>query len=393
MTTTNSHGCKATAAEEDKGATTVTAGRRASDTSPCNTLERLPLLDGATVPKPLRQVARGITTTTPTTVLRHAIRMRVLSLANRLRVIRTLDVAAHCFPERGFQAALAAAQRAMRALVKALLLRRYRTDRFQTVYALTERGASWLRDINADASASVRRVSDMSNPEHRLWASFIVLAGEARGLKAATESELLAILNPMPARSGAPVLGPLAVSVATSKGRRTKVLRPDALLFESDGATWVEVDRSARGSDRAADLRSLTLSVGGELTTGDVLRRVVVFTRTERIHKRVVALLVQLAKDSSDVALESGRRQLRRLDEGQFEVWRTNERRHDDGRISLVDDLAGHILVQRLPTWLPKFRLDGRDSASTAGWFPENYLPYQRPAALPEWLSPSSPLL
>ena len=140
-------------------------------------------------------VARGLTQTVSSTALRSAIWKRALTVANRFRVIRTVDVAAACFPERDYKAALTAAQRAMRGLVKASLVQRYRTDRFQTVYGLTQRGAQWLQDADVDAAASVRRVSDMSNPEHRLWAQFLVLCAEARGLKAWTEAELLQLLN------------------------------------------------------------------------------------------------------------------------------------------------------------------------------------------------------
>jgi hypothetical protein len=46
-----------------------------------------------------------------------------------------------------------------------------------------------------------------------------------------------------------------------------------------------------------------------------------------------------------------------------------------------------------LPVNLPKFRLDARNVAGTEGWFPDNYLPYVRPAKLGRWLTPTSPLL
>jgi hypothetical protein len=347
---------------------------------------------GAQLP---RLVLRGLTDRAPTSVLRHAIRVRALGLANRLRVIRTIDVAAACFPERDYKASLTAAQRAMRALVKAGLLHRYRSDRFQTIYGLTERGAQWLReDAGIEAAASVRRVSDMTNPEHRLWAQFLVLCGEARGLHGWTEVELLKHLNQGLPDDKALSQGPLRVQVKAPKGGlEVKVLRPDALLQERDGATWVEVDRSARGSSRAADLRALVLSIGAPLATGQALRRVVVFTRTERIHHRVVALLVQLHKDAGAAPLARGRRQLRASAEGEYQVWETCHRDHPDGRSQLEDVLVGHVIVQVLPTWLPKVRLDGRSDVSMAGWFPENYLPYRRPTGLSAWVRPVTPLL
>ena len=174
----------------------------------------------------------------------------------------------------------------------------------------------------------------------------------------------------------------------------TKWLRPDAVFVESDGSTWVEVDRSARGSDRAADLRALVLSVGAELADGSPLRRVVLFTRTDRILRRVMAVLRQVVQQTRDSALVRGRRQLREgREDGLFEVWLTTDRKHRDGRVSLVDRLAGHVLVQSLPVWLPKVRLDGRGASSTAGWLSENYLPYRRPLCRTPWARPTSPLL
>jgi hypothetical protein len=91
---------------------------------------------------PPRKVARGLAATISTTKLKQAIWLRALLTANRFRVIRTIDVAVCCFSERSsFKAALTAAQRAMRGLVKADLLKRYRTDRFQTVYGLSQKGS------------------------------------------------------------------------------------------------------------------------------------------------------------------------------------------------------------------------------------------------------------
>ena len=112
---------------------------------------------GASSPPP-----RGITAKISSLALRDAIYERALLLANKFRVVRTLDIAACCFPERPYSAALFAAQRAVRGLVKADLLRRYKTDRHQTVYGLTQRGVDWLGEHGYDASSSVRRVSSSS---------------------------------------------------------------------------------------------------------------------------------------------------------------------------------------------------------------------------------------
>lgn len=335
-----------------------------------------------------RKVPRGLTERIGAWPLQEAIWLRSLTLANRFRVIRTIDIAVHCFAERPFKAALSAAQRAVRGLVKARLLARYRTSRFMTIYGMTERGAAWLEERDVDAAASVRRVTDMTNPEHRLWAQFLTLCSEARGLAAMAEQELLQVLSTRLGSDGSVAQGLLQAATKSPGKRRVLNLRPDAVAIESDGVTWFEVDRSARGSDRAASLKFLVLSVGAATTLGPVLRRVVVYTRTERIKNRVLATLASLAAETTRHSLAEGRRRLV-LTEGQrFEVWLTVEERMKDGRLRLVDVVAGHVMVQELPIWLPRVRMDGRGGFSTQGWFTDNYLPYRRPPGMTPWPHP-----
>lgn len=336
---------------------------------------------------------RGLTAQVGTLALQDRIWSRSLLLVDRFRVIRTIDIAVHCFAERPFKAALSAAQRAVRGMVKAHLLARYRTDRFMTVYGLTQVGAQWLEDRGFEASASVRRVTDMTNPEHRLWSQFLTLCAEARGLQAMTEQELLLALNHDLKPGQSPVQGLLHVTTRSAGKRHHLTLRPDALAMEPDGITWFEVDRSARGSDRAASLRALVLSMGAKTTLGQPLRRVMVFSRTSRIHQRVLATLDGLVKDSATVGFMEGRRQLKPVESGCYEVHQTIEVRLRDGRTRLQDQLAGHVIVQELPIWLPRVRLDGRGDWSMRGWFDDNYLPYRRPAATAPWTQLKSPLL
>ena len=338
-------------------------------------------------------VPRGLTAQVGTLALQDRIWTRSLLLVDRFRVIRTIDIAVHCFAERPFKAALSAAQRAVRGMVKAQLLARYRTDRFMTVYGLTQQGVQWLENRGFESSASVRRVTDMTNPEHRLWSQFLTLCAEARGLQAMTEQELLLALNRDMKPEQSPVQGLLHVTARSAGKRQHLTLRPDALAIESDGVTWFEVDRSARGSDRAASLRALVLSMGAKTTLGQPLRRVVVFSRTRRIHQRVMATLDGLVKDSAAVGLMEGRRQLKLVESGCYEVHQTVEVKLRDGRTRLQDQLAGHVIVQELPIWLPRVRLDGRGDWSMRGWFDDNYLPYRRQAVMAPWPRPKSPLL
>jgi hypothetical protein len=334
-----------------------------------------------------RKIDRGLVAIIPPNELRHAIRLRALSLANRFRVIRTIDVAVACFPERPFKAALSAAQRAMRAMTKAKLLLRYRTERFQHVYGLTVAGAQWLEEQGVDAAPSVRRVADMTNPEHSLWIHFITLASEARGLRAHTESEALQHLNRGRPEGDAVKQGFVTVLAGTKK----RMLRPDVISYEPDGVNWHEIDRSKRGADREAALGALTRRVGNKLATGDILRRVVVHAKTERIQKRALAIL----RDQVDVSrrpVALGERIFREIDEGVFEVWLELEQRRSDGRIGIDNQCVGHVVVQLLPTWLPKVRLDAKNRHPLTGWFGENFLPYRRPSSLGSWSKPTSPL-
>ncbi|SAL04054.1 hypothetical protein AWB81_06571 [Caballeronia arationis] len=332
-----------------------------------------------------RTIDRGLVAVVPPNVLRHTIRLRALSLANRFRVIRTIDVAIACFPERPYKAALTAAQRAMRSMTKAKLLLRYRTDRFQHVYGLTEPGARWLDDHGVDAAASVRRVADMSNPEHSLWMHFITLACEVRGLTAHTESEALQYLN-RDREPGAPVKQGFITVAARN---RKRILRPDVLSYEADGVTWYEIDRSKRGADREASLAALTQRIGGKIATGEVLRRVVVHAKNERIQKRALAIL-RAQEKASDRPHSLTDRTFREIDEGIFEVWTEIEQRRPDGRIGIENRCVGHVIVQLLPTWLPKVRLDSKNKHPLTGCLSENYLPYRRPDALGTWPRPAS---
>jgi hypothetical protein len=81
------------------------------------------------------------------------------------------------------------------------------------------------------------------------------------------------------------------------------------------------------------------------------------------------------------------------VEPGVFEVWVARASKLGDGRSKVVDALAGHVIVQLLPTWLPRVRIDAKNTFSMAGWFNENYLPYRRPASLDAWAAVKSPLL
>lgn len=331
-----------------------------------------------------KTVDRGLTASVSTTALRRAHRLGALRLFQRFRVIRTIDVAVACFPERPFKAALTAAQRVVRSLVKREFVRRYKTERLQTIYGLTTRGADWLDDHGVSAPASIRRVGEMTNPEHLLWIQFIALCFAARGIEAHTESELLQVLSRSVEAKDCSQ-GLLSVTRTGSGGRSTRLLRPDVLAYENDGVTWVEIDRSRRGSERDASLAALFRAIGSELATGAVLRRVVVLARSEGIAKRALAVARKLAAENNQHLLVWGRRHFRPTSQrSMFEVWSGVEKEGSDGRVATVDALLGHIVIQLLPTWLPKLRL-GAKGGRTDGWLDDGSLPYRRPNGERPW--------
>jgi hypothetical protein len=212
-------------------------------------------------------------------------------------------------------------------------------------------------------------------------------------LNALTEQELLRELN-AGAKLGDPLVQGL-LKVTTEQGKRagTLNLRPDALCRESDGTTFFECDISKRGNDREASLAAEFMAIGRKLSDGSALRRVVVMCKTERIRKRAIAVMARLMAAHNPQVLTTGRRHFVEIEQGTYEVWAAVDEPLLDGRTQLVDKLVGHVIVQLLPIWLPKVRIDATNTHSLEGWFGENYLPYRRPKSLGDWKQLSSPLV
>jgi hypothetical protein len=152
------------------------------------------------------------------------------------------------------------------------------------------------------------------------------------------------------------------------------------------------VDRSKRGSDRQADLTALIGAIGSKTADGKTLRRVVVMCKTERIERDAVRIVESVASAWNGQVLIEGRRHIRRYDDGVYEIVAAVPFKRKDGRTVLLDELVGHVIVQMLPTWLPKVRLDASNVYSMDGWFDDNYLPYRRPPTIGRWVEPTSPL-
>ena len=194
---------------------------------------------------------------------------------------------------------------------------------------------------------------------------------------------------------GATVQGYITVDVHRAKGTVRKHLRPDAVAYDDkrNGVAWFEVDRSKRGSDRQADLAALISAIGSKVADGKVLRRVVVMCKTERIERDAVRIVESVSAVWNDQVLIEGRRHLKCYDDGVYEALSAVPLKRADGRTVLRDELVGHVIVQMLPTWLPKVRNDASNVWSMDGWFNDNFLPYKRPANIGRWAEPTSPLL
>lgn len=393
------------AATQRHSAAPVTPPRGASRSDPTAQVQdtgemQMAAPDGVSGERPPAQTAstpavhRGLSAQLSTTQLQSSARLRALLMLNRFRVMRTIDVAVHCYPERPFKAALTAAQRCVRGLVKEQLIRRYKSDRFQTIYGITARGADWLKDHGHEgAASSVRRVSDMTNPEHRLWLQLMVLAAEARGLKAETEQELLQRLNRGKRAGQTTVQGLLKVYLNVGGKVIERTLRPDALLKEPDGAIWVEVDRSKRGAERESALKALAKCVGSKLLSGETLKRAVIFCRNERIRGRALSLMRELVDFSREKELTEDRPAFKEICPGTFEVTKLQAFYVRGREAYWKPVVAGYVVVQLLPIWLPKARVTAGVPAQSAGWMDDDFLPYRRASTGPAWPALTSPLL
>jgi hypothetical protein len=182
----------------------------------------------------------------------------------------------------------------------------------------------------------------------------------------------------------------------THRGKTTKLnLVPDAYAYEGENSSgiWLEIDKSKRGSARETSLSALYMSVGRQLNNGVTLRTVIIFCKTERIRKRAVAVVNTLVASENDKVLIDDRRHFVEIEPNTYEVIGFRKMELSDGRTLTGDGSMGHIIIQMLPTWLPKVRIDATNTHSIAGWFGENYLPFKKPASKGSWTTPSSPLL
>lgn len=360
--------------------------------------------------KPRRQYAqtidRGLTKNVSPKRLRERIRFVALQTIDDFRYVRTLDIAAACFAERPFAAALAAAQRAMGAMKRDGLISEYVTDRHQHIYALTRAGSSWLNErTGGEAAASTRHASELTNPEHTMYEHFIKTCCEQRGFTAQTERELL---DGLKSDSKNPGGGLLRVRVLSGG---TKSLRPDVLSHDGLGAVWFEIDRSARGAKRKQDLALLFAAIGSSLSYAPGwlqedeahLHHAVIqafslgIMRTaERILKEKHPVLSNpLEAMKRDPGVQRACRLAAKTEDATvFEVWAWRKLAKPTLEWGQLPTIIGYVTIQLLPRWMSSYRSESKERLKAArGWFDENYLPYMRAPQQAGWRSPATALL
>ena len=295
----------------------------------------------------------------------------VLEQLNRHRLLRAVDLAAAIAPERPFDAAMSSVQRQLARLIRERCVQRAVIAHI-TCYALTARGAYRLSEYRAadaehppapwtrwsEVRPGARRLGDRANPEHTLRIAHVVIAAEARGFPAWTESELRTLLQQPP------------LVIEGESGKRG--LWPDALLLIVTGSgtqlCWVEIDRSRRGSQRLADLAALVRSAGQPVRVPHPLeslplRRITVLTSTPSIARADVTHLRQhvtvgFAGDSAIVE----------RDEGLFDVHVDVEQRLADGRTQIVKQTGARLVVR---PWT---------EPTAITWFESQALPWRVPS-------------
>ncbi len=296
--------------------------------------------------------------------------LSALLLMDRLRFVRTLDLAFHLYACRSFSAALAAANNLMKRLMRNGFVTAH-TSRVggMRIYGIAQRGVNFLRDHTGHEAKAHRSLKDIKNPEHRLWANLLVIAAEARRLTAMTESEVLAYEHKagkaVRDESGKERIIPeklLTVPDMRDPGGR-KGLTPDAVLSYGEERIFCEIDTSKRSSQRIADLRQLASSVGSTLSDQTRLERVVVFTKERRFYTHIVGVLTRMTEEhveraSSYLKLSA--------DEGVFDAWYRPSVADDRPGRPARDFQCGRVQVQMLP--------DIRGSGE--GWYDQNWLPF-----------------
>ena len=297
--------------------------------------------------------------------------LAALLLMDRLRFIRTLDLAFHLYANRTLSAALAAANNLIKRLTRNGFVNAHATRvGGMRIYGIAQRGVHFLRVHTGHEGKAHRSLRHVRNPEHRLWANLIVVAAEARGLSGMTESEVLRFEHNAgevvsDGRDGEHVIPRKFLTVINrSKPGERKGLTPDALLtYGTDQLVWVEIDASKRSSARTGELKSLVKSISTTLGGGSKLSRIVFFAKERRSYTHIIGVLMKQSQERIERAstyLSPTKH------EGTFDAWHHPSISEDRPGQPAQDRLCGRVQVLMLP--------DIRGKGE--GWYDQDWLPF-----------------
>ena len=350
----------------------------------------------------------GLLKKLPARTIKLRVRFLIVYKLSECRLLRAIDVAAYVFGDRPLSAALTAAQRALRGLKNDGLIKGFVSDRNQHFYVLTKAGATWFNnlfyqdDLEVDdsfkARSSTQWAGSLTNPEHLMYSNFIKLCCMSRGLDACVENELVLYTtqrNTTPSDKDS--LG--LMEVKSAKGGK-KLLRPDVLSYNEQGAVWFEIDKSARGSDRRRDLTQLICSVGHRLSRNvgwlveeqQVLNHLVIFTYSKSFFNTASRLLRKSFPDNDFIEDDNREFNIKRqsvcfIDNETHQVYELWEKRLDfTDKNAGKRHFKGYVSIQMIPSWLKgagkKALLNAQEWLLSA-----NYLPYVNPDG---WDSPKN---
>ena len=156
-----------------------------------------------------------------------------LHLVHQHECVRMYTVAFALFPNRAQSAAQAAAQRVVTHAMKLRYVRAVNWTDEHRYYALTQRGANFLNELDAElcAQATVHALH-LQQKNHRHWGVLIAIASEHRGMLGFSE---------------ALISGEMHSDITTYFGHT-----PDAVTIHGDKAIWHEVETSSRSTTRRA---------------------------------------------------------------------------------------------------------------------------------------------
>lgn len=166
--------------------------------------------------------------------VQHAYLFAFLRMLHQYECVRMFTVAFALFPNRTQTAASAAAQRVVTNAKKLRYIRSLNWMDGHRYYALTELGASFLNELDAELCAhSTVPTLRLENKRHRHWGVLIAIASAHRGAEGFSESL---------------ISGDMHSDITQYFGHT-----PDAVTVTDDACVWHEVETSRRSTSRKSE--------------------------------------------------------------------------------------------------------------------------------------------